>query len=241
MLYNEINGDVMEFERLELLIGSDNLNKLKNKTVLVLGVGGVGGYVVESIARSAIGHLILVDFDKVDVTNINRQIIADYDTVGKLKVDCFKERIKRININCVVDTYPIFYGADNREIIFNQHIDYIVDCCDSLNSKVIIIEEAIKRGIKIISSMGTGNKFCPELLKVSKLKNTCYDPLAKKLRYLLKDNKEALNIKVIYSEEVPVKGLEKIGSTSFVPSSAGLLLSSVVIRDFLEENKNEIY
>lgn len=222
------------FDRLELLIGNDNLNKLKNKTVLILGVGGVGGYVVESLARSSIGHLILVDFDKVDITNINRQIIATHDNIGKLKVECFKERINSINPDCIVDTYPIFYGNDNKDMIFNEKIDYIVDCCDSLESKMIIIKESIKRNIPVISSMGTGNKFHPELLKISKLKNTCYDPLAKKLRYLLKDDKKALNIKVVYSEEIPIKGLEKIGSTSFVPSTAGLLLSSIVINDFLE-------
>lgn len=222
------------FDRLELLIGNDNLNKLKNKTVLILGVGGVGGYVVESLARSSVGHLILVDFDKVDITNINRQIIATNDNIGKLKVDCFKERINSINPDCVVDTYSIFYGNDNKDMIFNEKIDYIVDCCDSLESKMIIIKESIKRNIPVISSMGTGNKFHPELLKISKLKNTCYDPLAKKLRYLLKDDNEALNIKVVYSEEIPIKGLEKIGSTSFVPSVAGLLLSSIVINDFLE-------
>ena len=222
------------FDRLEILIGSDNLNKLKSKTVLVLGVGGVGGYVVESLARSGIGHLLLVDFDKVDITNINRQIIATHKNIGRLKVDCFKERVNSINPLCIVDIYPVFYDINNKDELFSLNIDYVVDCCDSLESKKIIIEESLKRSIPIISSMGTGNKFCPELLKVSKLKNTCYDPLAKKLRYLLKDNKEALNIKVVYSEEEPVKGLEKIGSTSFVPSSAGLLLSSIVVRDFLE-------
>lgn len=230
----------MEFERLELLIGKEKLGELKNKTVLVLGVGGVGGYVVESLARSAIGHLILIDYDKVDVTNINRQIIATHDTIGKSKVECFKERIKKINPNCVVDVYNTFYGEENKDLFFNQKIDYIVDCCDTLNSKVLIIKEAYKRKVPIISCMGTGNKFHPEYLKFAKLKNTSYDPLAKKMRYLLKDNKEFLNTFVVYSEEMPIKGLEKIGSTSFVPSTAGLMLASYVVNKFLEGENYEI-
>lgn len=223
----------MEFERLELLIGEAKLNELKNKTVLVLGIGGVGGYVVEALSRSAIGHLILIDYDKVDIANINRQIIATHDTIGMNKVDCFKERIKSINPSCLVEVYNMFYDETKNDLIFQESIDYIVDCCDSINSKVSIIKEANARNIPIISSMGTGNKFQPELLKFSKLKNTSYDPLAKKMRYLLKDDKNCLNTMVIYSEESPVKGLDKIGSTSFVPSVAGLMLASYVINEFI--------
>lgn len=227
----------MEFQRLELLIGEEKLNELKNKTVLVLGVGGVGGYVIEGLTRSAIGHLILIDYDKVDITNINRQIIATHDTIGMNKVDCFEERIKSINPNCLVNTYNIFYDETKNDLIFKESIDYIVDCCDSINSKVSIIKEANKRNIPIISCMGTGNKFQPELLKFSKLKNTSYDPLAKKMRYLLKDDKECLNTMVIYSSEIPIKVLEKIGSTSFVPSVAGLMLASYVVNDFIKGGK----
>ena len=224
----------MEFQRLELLIGKEKLNELKEKTILVLGVGGVGGYVVESLVRSAIGHLILVDYDKVDITNINRQIIATHDTIGMNKVDCFKERIKKINPECLVDTFNMFYDETNNDLIFNKPIDYIIDCCDTLNSKISIIKEANKRNIPIISCMGTGNKFHPECLKFSKLKNTSYDPLAKKMRYLLKDDKTCLDTMVIYSTEIPVKGLDKIGSTSFVPSVAGLMLASYVVNKFIE-------
>lgn len=231
----------MEFERLELLIGKEKISELDKKTVLILGVGGVGGYVTEALARSAIGHLILIDYDKVDITNINRQIIATHDTIGKSKVECFKERITKINPNCVVDVYNTFYGEKNKALFFNQKIDYIIDCCDTLNSKVLMIKEANNRNIPIISSMGTGNKFHPEYLKFAKLKNTSYDPLAKKMRYLLKDDKKCLNTWVIYSEEIPMKGLNKIGSTSFVPSVAGLLLASFVVNKFIEgENENEI-
>ena len=183
----------MEFERERLLIG-DDINILKNKTILVLGLGGVGGYVTESLARVGIGHLIIVDYDIVDITNINRQIIALHSTIGKKKTNCFKERIKDINPLCIVDTIDSFYKEENKDSIFNQKIDYVIDCCDSLESKKILIMECFSRNIPIISSMGTGNKFHPELFKIDKLKNTAYDPLAKKLRYLLKDNKELYEV-----------------------------------------------
>ena len=224
----------MEFEREELLIG-DKINILKNKNILVLGLGGVGGYVTESLARAGIGNLILVDYDKVDITNINRQIIATYSNIGKLKTECFKERIADINKECNVTIFNIFYGEDNRDILFNQKIDYVIDCCDSLNSKVILIEECFKRGIPIISCMGTGNKFHPELFSITKLKKTEYDPLAKKLRFLLKDKKELLEADVLYSKEQPTEFKGKIGSISYVPSVAGLLLTSYVINKFIKD------
>ena len=224
----------MEFERMELLIG-DKINLLKDKSILVLGLGGVGGYVTESLARCGIGNLILVDYDKVDVTNINRQIIATYSNIGKLKTECFKERINDINKECNVTLINEFYGEDNKDILFNQKLDYVIDCCDSLNSKKILIEECHKRKIPIISSMGTGNKFHPELFSITKLKKTEYDPLAKKLRFLLKENKELLEIEVLYSKEKPEQFKGKIGSISYVPSVAGLLLTSHVINKFLEK------
>lgn len=224
----------MEFERVELLIG-DKIDLLKRKTILVLGLGGVGGYVVESLARCGIGNLILIDYDKVDITNINRQIIATYSNIGKLKTECFKERIEGINKDCEVTLINEFYDEDNKNSIFIKDIDYIIDCCDSLESKKILIEEAFKRNIPIISSMGTGNKFHPELFQISKLKKTEYDPLAKKLRYLLKDNKELLETEVLYSKEKPTEYKGKIGSIAYVPSVAGLLLTSYVINKFIEK------
>ena len=224
----------MEFEREELLIG-DKIDILKNKTILVLGLGGVGGYVTESLARCGIGKLILVDYDKVDITNINRQIIATYSNIGKLKTECFKERIRDINKECIVSILNIFYNEETRNSLFNEKIDYVIDCCDSLESKKILIEECFKRNIPIISSMGTGNKFHPELFSITKLKKTEYDPLAKKLRYLLKDNKELLEVEVLYSKERPTPYQGKIGSISYVPSVAGLLLTSHVINKFLDK------
>ncbi len=224
----------MEFQREELLIG-DKINILKDKTILVLGLGGVGGYVVESLVRCGIGNLILVDYDKVDITNINRQIIATYSNIGKLKTECFKERIMDINKECKVTLINVFYGEDNKDSLFNKKVDYVIDCCDSLNSKKILIEECFKRNIPIISSMGTGNKFHPELFSISRLKKTEYDPLSKKLRYLLKDQKELLEVEVLYSKEKPMPYKGKIGSISYVPSVAGLLLTSHVINKFLEK------
>lgn len=224
----------MEFEREELLIG-DKIDILKSKTILVLGLGGVGGYVTESLARCGIGNLMLVDYDKVDITNINRQIIATYSNIGRLKTECFKERIKDINKGCNVTLINEFYGEENKDILFNKKLDYVIDCCDSLDSKKILIEECFKRNIPIISCMGTGNKFHPELFAITKLKKTEYDPLAKKLRYLLKNNKELLEVDVLYSKEKPTPYKGKIGSISYVPSVAGLLLTSYVVNKFLEK------
>lgn len=224
----------MEFEREKLIIG-DKINILKDKRILVLGLGGVGGYVVESLARCGIGSLVLVDYDVVDITNINRQIIALHSNIGKKKTECFKERLLDINPNINVMIYDLFYGKDNKDVIFNGKIDYVIDCCDSLESKKILIEECFKRDIPIISSMGTGNKLHPELFKITKLSKTEYDPLAKKMRYLFRDNKEILNkVMVIYSSEKPSDFKGKIGSISFVPSVAGLMLTSFVINEFLE-------
>ena len=222
------------FEREELLIG-DKINELKNKTILIVGIGGVGGYVTESMARAGIGHLVLVDFDTVDISNINRQLIALHSTIGKKKVEAYKERLLDINPDIIVDTFDIFYEESNKDVIFYDNIDYVIDCCDSLNSKVILIKECKNRNIPIISSMGTGNKFHPEKFEIDKLNNSTYDPLAKKMRYLLKDHKELLDTMVLYSKEQPTEYKGKIGSISYVPSVAGLLITSYVINKFLDK------
>ena len=225
----------MEFEREELIIG-DKIKLLKDKKVLVLGLGGVGGYVLESLARCGIGNLILVDYDIVDITNINRQIIALHSNIGRKKTECFKERLLDINPLINVKIYDLFYNEGNKDCLFNEKIDYVIDCCDTLNSKKIIIKECIKRNIPVISSMGTGNKLHPELFKIDNLSKTEYDPLAKKLRYLFKDEKEILKkVMVIFSCEKPSEFKGKIGSISYVPSVAGLMLTSFVVNSFLDE------
>ena len=190
----------MEFERLKILV-KDKFNIIENLKILVLGVGGVGGYVVDSLVRCGVSNITIVDSDIVDITNINRQIIALNSTIGKKKVDVLKKRILDINKNCKVETFDIFYQEDNKDIIFNKNYDYIIDCCDTIKSKEIIIRESIKRKIKIISSMGAGFKFDPSKIKIDKLKNTNYDKIAKILRYNLRDDKECLNIPVVYSIE----------------------------------------
>ena len=222
----------MEFDRFKILVG-DKFDNIKNLKVLILGVGGVGGIVAESLARCGIENITIVDSDIVDITNINRQIIALHSTIGKKKVDVLKERLLDINPNCQVDTFPIFYEESNKDIIFNKEYDYIIDCCDTIKSKEIIIREAIKRNIKIISSMGAGYKFDPSMITIDKLKNTSYDKIAKILRYNLKDNKDCLNIPVIYSKELFNKKSDVIGSNSYIPAIFGLYITSHIIKESL--------
>ena len=224
-----------KFSRLEKIIGSENLNKIKNKSVLILGCGGVGGYVVEALSRSGVGTLILVDFDKVDETNINRQIIALNSTVGKLKVDVLENRVKDINKDCRVIKLDKFIEPENIEELFKYEIDYLVDACDYMPTKKVIIKECLKRKIKFITSMGTGNKLDPSKLEITTLDKTVNDPLARILRKYVKDKKIKGKIKVLSSSEVPIKtGESTPGSTSFVPSSAGLLIASYIIKEFIK-------
>ena len=224
----------MEFQRLEILL-KEKINDIRNLKVLILGVGGVGGSATEALARMGINDITLVDYDKIDITNINRQVIATHSTIGRLKVDVFKERILDINPDCKVTTYPIFYNEDNKDVIFNKYYDYILDCCDALKSKELVIREAIKRDIKIISSMGAGYKFDPTKIEIAKLKNTSYDKLAKILRNKLKDNKDCLNINVVYSKETFLKREKVIGSNSFIPSIFGLYMTSFVVNDVIKK------
>ena len=224
-----------KFSRLEKIIGTDNLCKLKDKSVLVLGCGGVGGYVVEALARSNIGTLILVDFDKVDDSNINRQIIALDSTIGKLKVDVLEKRIKDINKDCKVIKIKEYITPDNIKILFDNKIDYLVDACDFVPTKKSIIKECLKRKIKFISSMGTGNKLDPSKLEITDLRKTVNDPLARIMRKFIKDEKITSKITVLSSKEVPIKIKESTpGSSSFVPSSAGLLIASYIVREFIK-------
>ena len=228
----------MEFSRFELLVG-DNLEKIQNLSVLILGVGGVGGYAAESLARCGVKNITLVDYDTIDITNINRQIIALHSNIGEKKVEVLKNRIIDINPNCNVKILDIFYTQENKDVIFFDHLDYIFDCCDTILSKELVIREAVKRNIKIISSMGAGYKLDPRLIKISKLKKTDYDKLAKILRYKLKDRKECMEIPVVYSTEVVDKTSDVIASNSYIPSMFGLYMTSFLVRDILE-NKDEI-
>ena len=221
-----------------MLIGKDNLNILKNKSVLILGVGGVGGYVAEALARSNIGTLILVDYDIVDVTNINRQIIALESTIGKKKVDVLEERIKDINSGCKIIKINKFIDLNNLEDLFKYNIDFFVDACDTVTTKKEVIKKCLDKDIDFISSMGTGNKLDPSKLEIIDIRKTVNDPLARILRKFIKDEKINKKVMVLSSKELPIKTGERTpGSTAFVPSSAGLLIASYIIRIFINNEK----
>lgn len=224
------------FDRFERLIGHDNFEKLKNKTILIVGLGGVGGYVLESLVRCGIGKVIIVDFDIIDETNINRQIIALDSTVGQLKIDAFYKRIQDINPLCNIVKICQFIDQSNISLLFSEHIDYLVDACDTVNTKKILISECIKRDIPFISCMGTGNKLDPSKLEITDIRNTRNDPLARIIRKYVRDMKIKDKIMVLSSSEVPINvGTRTPASSSFVPSSAGLLISSYIIRMFLDK------
>lgn len=224
------------FERLDLLIEKDNRKKLHTKTVVIIGVGGVGGYVVESLARSGIGHLVLIDYDVVDVTNKNRQLIAMDSTIGIKKIEVLKRRILDINPNCQVDTHDTFLIEDNLSLLDNYKIDYLVDACDTVTTKKAIINKCLNNNILFISSMGTGKRLDPSMLEITTLDKTSYDPIAKILRKYVRDNKINKKIKVLFSKEQPKK-IESttVASACFVPNSAGLLIGSYIIREFIKD------
>lgn len=222
------------FDRLELLLGKENLEILKNKKILIIGLGGVGGYVVESLVRSGIENITLVDYDKVDITNINRQIIALNSNIGKYKTELFKERILDINPNCKVTIKNIFLTEENIEEIIDD-FDFVIDACDTVNTKKAIIKICIKKNIKFISSMGTGNKIDPSKLEIVDIRKTSYDPLAKIIRKFIREEHINEKIMVLTSSEQPIKSnISTIPSAIFVPASAGLLIGSYVIKELLK-------
>ena len=226
-----------KFERLKYLIGEDNVESLADKCVLVIGLGGVGGYCVESLVRSGIGHLVIVDGDVVDETNLNRQIIATSSVIGKSKVDLFNSRIKDINPDCIVTQINKFIDKDNIDELFCYDINYLVDACDSLDTKFLIIKNCLEKNIPFISSMGTGNRMDPSKFSITTLDKTMNDPVAKILRKRVREEHIKEKINVLCSSEVPKKLGNKIGSNSFVPPSAGLLITSYVINKFINEDK----
>lgn len=226
----------LRFSRLEKLIGEEKLINLSKKSVLILGVGGVGGYVAESLARSGIGTLILVDFDTVDESNINRQIIALDSTIGLKKVDVLEKRIKEINSDINVIKIDKFIDSENYTLLFDYEIDYFVDACDTVSTKKSVIKYCLDNNINFITSMGTGNKFDPSKLEIVDIRKTVNDPLARIIRKFVKDLKTNKKVMVCTSSELPIKtGDRTPGSTAFVPSSAGLLIGSYIVRQFLEK------
>lgn len=224
-----------QFSRLKLITGDDKFNLIKTTTVLVLGVGGVGSYAVESLVRSGISKIIIVDNDVVDITNLNRQLMTMHSNIGKYKVDILENRIKDINPNCKVIKIKNFITKDNIDILFNIKIDYVIDACDTVDAKKAIIKECIKRNIKFISCMGTGNKLDPTKLEIIDIRKTSYDPLARIIRKMVKDEKINDKVMVVASTEQPIKNNSNIiGSNSYVPATAGLLCASYVINNIIK-------
>jgi tRNA A37 threonylcarbamoyladenosine dehydratase len=228
-------GDSMQYSRLKLLIG-DRINNIFDKTVLVVGIGGVGGYAVEALVRAGIGKIIIVDKDIVDISNLNRQVISLHSNIGLPKVDVCEKRILDINPNCEVIKYKEFLTEENTINIFNTKIDYVVDACDTIAVKKELIRICTSKNIKLISSMGTGNKLDPTKLEIIDIRKTSYDPIAKILRKMVKDERIKGKVAVICSKEQPVKVEGKtIGSTSFVPATSGLMCASFIINDIVGE------
>ena len=232
-----------QFSRTELLIGTAAMHKLQQAHVAVFGIGGVGGYVVEALVRSGIQHLSLIDNDIVALTNLNRQIIATWDTLGKPKVEVMRSRVLSINPQADVKIHQCFFLPGNQESFDFSQYDYVVDAVDTVAAKVALVLKAQAAGVPIISSMGAGNKLCPDMFKVADIYKTSVDPLARVMRQALKQH-HVKHLKVVYSEEIPLKpqGAQETkgttthpspGSTAFTPSAAGLLLASEVIKDLI--------
>jgi tRNA A37 threonylcarbamoyladenosine dehydratase len=217
------------------LLGEAGLKKLKNSHIIVFGVGGVGGFVVEALVRSGIEEITIVDNDTVNETNINRQIIALTSSLGKKKVEVMKDRILDINPNCKVNIYDTFVTKENASDFDFKLFDYVIDCIDNVSAKLKIIELAKENDIKIISSMGTGNKLNPSMFKITDISKTQVCPLARVIRIELR-KRNIKNVKVLYSEEEPIKCDEFVSSVPFVPSVAGLLIAREVVLDICNEN-----
>lgn len=225
----------MQFDRFIKQVGIESFNKIKNLKVLIIGVGGVGSYTFESLVRSGIENVTIVDFDKIDLTNLNRQIMTNLENIGEYKTDILENRAKLINKNINIKKINEFINIDNINLLFDDEYDYIIDCCDSVDTKKAIIKNCINKKIKFITCMGTGNKLDPSKLEIIDIRKTTYDPLAKKIRKWIKD--EGINGKVlcVSSTEKPIEINENIiTSNSFVPASAGLLITSYIISDIIK-------
>jgi len=238
-----------QYSRTELIFGKEGMKKLRGARVAVFGVGGVGGYAVEALARSGIGTLDLIDNDVVSVSNINRQIIALHSTVGMYKVDAAKRRIADIDPDIKVNTYKIFFTKETSDTFDFSSYDYVIDAIDTVSGKIELALTADKAGVPIISSMGAGNKTDPTMFKVADIYKTSVCPLAKVMRYELK-KRGIKKLKAVYSEEIPVKpeydedfetkgagNRPAPGSVSFVPSVVGLIIAGEVIKDIIKNNK----
>ena len=226
--------------RTSFLVGDDGIKKLNNSNIIVFGVGGVGSFTVEALARAGVGNITIVDFDDVDITNINRQIPALHSTVGRYKVDVMEERILDINPNINIKKIRSLYNKDTSDEILTERYDYVVDAIDMVSSKIHLIETCEKKGLKIISSMGMGNKLDPTKIVVTDIHKTSTCPLAKVMRKELRD-RGIKKLKGVYATEQPIELKKKVmngrkvtpGSVSFVPSVGGLIIASVIVNELL--------
>ncbi|KAF0819317.1 MULTISPECIES: tRNA threonylcarbamoyladenosine dehydratase [unclassified Cytobacillus] len=244
-----------QFSRNELAIGKEGLDKMKNSTVAVLGIGGVGSFAAEALARSGVGRLVLVDKDDVDITNVNRQVIALLSTVGKPKVDLMKERIMDINPDCEVIALKMFYTEETYEQFFDYGLDFVVDASDTISYKIHLMKECLNRGIPMISSMGAANKMDPTRFQIADIFKTHTDPIAKVIRTRLRKEGIKKGVPVVFSDESPIVIREDVrktvgkddaeirkakmppSSNAFVPSVAGLIMASYVTRELLSDIK----
>ena len=234
---------VNQFSRTELLIGKNAIKILENSKVAIFGIGGVGSYIAESLARAGIGHLILVDFETIDITNINRQIHALHSNIGQYKVEVMKQRILDINPNILVEIYNTNDIKNNEETLINKSLTYVVDAIDTITNKIKLIEKANSENVKIISATSSSNKIEPTMFEVSDIYKTSVCPICKILRKELK-KRVIKKLKVVYSKEIPIKpnnnevnSKKILGSISFVPSVAGLIIASEVVKDIIKNKK----
>ena len=224
------------FLRLVGLIGNENLDLIKNKKVLLVGIGGVGGTTLECLVRCGFSNITIVDYDKFELSNINRQIICDSSSLGKYKVDVALDRYKDINPQVDLKVLKCKLDENSKDVLFYEKYDYIIDACDSIDAKCILIKYALDNNIKIVSSMGVGGRIEPSLVKLTRLDKTVNDPLAKKLRNMLRKDNISLKIPVVASSELPQKFDNEISSIITVASTAGILLAHYVIMDIIKKN-----
>ena len=218
------------------MVGEKIKDVLQTK-VLVLGLGGVGSYAVEALVRSGVCNLVLVDYDRIDISNLNRQLMTYHSNINLLKTEALLERIKLINPSCKVEVISKKIDLDNIRELYNKGVQYIIDACDTIDVKKQLVLDCKKRNIKLISCMGTGNKFDPSRFKITDIRKTSYDPIAKILRKFVIENKINYKVMVVCSDEAPLKISNPIGSNAYVPATAGLLCASFVINDILNEKK----
>ncbi len=228
------------FDREVKLIGLDNLEKIQKSKVCVIGLGGVGGHAVEALIRAGIENIIIIDYDIVNISNKNRQIIATDRTIGKKKTIVMKDRILEINKNVNITIIDEKINSDNINLIFDNEFDYLIDACDTVSVKKEIIKKCLTKKIKFITCMGTGNKLDPSKLKICDIRETNYDPLARLMRKFIRDQKITEKIMVVSSTEIPKKVEGSVSSISFVPSIAGIMCASYIIKSIISGGGSDV-